>query len=90
MSTCNERRALSFLCYLLTHMLLQMYKEEYGKRKKVRRVRHWDFPPVLPFMGPSIPDYPPTHPCLPPGFMIGGDYDLRPNVAPGLQHLLLI
>ena len=62
-----------------------MYKEEYAKRKKVRHVRHWDFPPVLPFMGPNIPDYPPTFPRCPPGSIIGGDYDLHPGGLPGVS-----
>lgn len=61
----------------------QLYKEEYSRRKKFRHMRHWEFPPVLPFMGPTVPDYPPAYPRCPPGF-IGGDYDLYPNVAPGL------
>jgi len=38
-------------------------------------------------MGPNVPDYPSTFPRCPPGFVIGGDYDLRPNVAPGLSIL---
>jgi hypothetical protein len=58
---------------------LQHYKDKYLAKKRMKTCRN---------MGPQnisrlYPLVPPPFPSAPPGFMVGGDYDLRPSLIPG-------